>query len=86
MCRNIRTLFNYEPPATDLEVYEAALQYVRKVSGYRSPSAANEPAFKQAVDEVARTTRTLVDSLVTHAPSKNREAEAAKARERATRR
>lgn len=83
MCRNIRTLSNYDPPATDLEVYEAALQYVRKVSGYRSPSVANEPAFKAAVDDVARATRTLVDSLVTHAPPKNREEEAAKARARA---
>jgi hypothetical protein len=82
MCRNIRTLFNYEPPVTDLEVYDAALQYVRKVSGYRSPSVANEPAFKQAVDEIAASTRTLVDSLVTHAPPKNRELEAAKARAR----
>jgi len=82
MCRNIRTLFNYEPPATDLEVYDAALQYVRKVSGYRSPSVANEPAFKQAVDEIAASTRTLVDSLVTHAPPKNRELEAVKARAR----
>jgi hypothetical protein len=83
MCRNIRTLFNYDPAATDLEVYEAALQYVRKVSGYRSPSVANEVAFKQAVDEVAAATRALVDSLVTHAPPKDREEEAAKARVRA---
>jgi hypothetical protein len=86
MCRNIRTLFNYEPPATDLEVYEAALQYVRKVSGYRSPSVANEAAFKAAVGEVFEATRTLLDSLVTHAPSKNREEEAEKARARAAER
>jgi hypothetical protein len=83
MCRNIRTLFNYDPPATDLEVYEAALQYVRKVSGYRSPSVANEAAFKAAADEVAGATRTLLDSLVTHALPKNREEEAEKARARA---
>jgi hypothetical protein len=83
MCRNIRTLFNYDPPATDLEVHEAALQYVRKVSGYRSPSVVNEAAFKRAVAEVSGSTRTLVDSLVTHAPPKNREEEAAKARARA---
>jgi hypothetical protein len=83
MCRNIRTLFNYDPPATDLEVHEAALQYVRKVSGYRSPSVVNEAAFKRAVAEVSGSTRALVDSLVTHAPPKNREEEAAKARARA---
>jgi len=83
MCRNIRTLFNYDPPATDLEIYEAALQYVRKVSGYRSPSVANEAAFKAAVDDVARTTSALLGSLVTHAPPRNREVDAAKAKARA---
>jgi hypothetical protein len=83
MCRNIRTLFNYDPSATDLEIYEASLQYVRKVSGYRSPSVANEAAFKAAVDDVARATSTLIDSLVTHAPPKNREQETAKAKARA---
>jgi hypothetical protein len=82
MCRNIRTLFNYDPPATDLEIYEAALQYVRKVSGYRSPSVANEAAFKAAVDDVAEATSTLLGSMVTHAPPRDREVEAAKARAR----
>ena len=86
MCRNIHTLFNYEPPATELEIREAALQYVRKVSGYRSPSAANEAVFVEAVHEVTEATAKLLDGLVTHAPPKNREAEAAKARERATKR
>jgi hypothetical protein len=86
MCRNIRTLFNYDPPATDFEIYEAALQYVRKVSGYRSPSVANEAAFKAAVDDVARATSTLLGSLVTHAPPRNREAEAARAKARAAER
>jgi hypothetical protein len=83
MCRNIRTLFNYDPPATDLEIYEAALQYVRKVSGYRSPSVANEAAFKAAVDDVARATSALLGSLVTHAPPRDREVEAVKAKARA---
>jgi hypothetical protein len=83
MCRNIRTLFNYDPPATDSEVYEAALQYVRKVSGYRSPSVANEAAFKAAVDDVARATSALLGSLVTHAPPRDREVEAVKAKARA---
>lgn len=86
MCRNIKTLFNYDPPATELEVHEAALQYVRKVSGYRSPSVANEPVFAAAVAEVARATATLLDGLVTHAPPRNREVEAAKARERSAER
>lgn len=86
MCRNIRTLFNYDPPASELEIYEAALQYVRKVSGYRSPSVANEAAFKVAVDDVARATSTLLGSLVTHAPPRDREAEVARARARAAER
>lgn len=83
MCRNIRTLFNYDPPATELEIHEAALQYVRKVSGYRSPSAANEAVFAEAVRDVATATTKLLDGLVTHAPPKNREEEVARARERA---
>lgn len=82
MCRNIRPLFNFEPPATDEEIHAAALQYVRKVSGTRKPSAHNSDPFERAVAEVARATRRLVDSLETTAPPKNREIEAAKARER----
>jgi hypothetical protein len=86
MCRNIRTLHNYEPPATDEEVRASALQYVRKVSGSTKPSQANAEAFDHAVDEVARITTELLDSLVTSAPPKNREIEAAKLRERAAKR
>ena len=86
MCRNIRTLHNYEPPATDDEVRAAALQYVRKISGSTKPSQANEAAFEQAVDEVFLISRRLLDELVTRAPPKNREVEAEKARERAKRR
>lgn len=86
MCRNIRVLFNFDPPATDADVRAAALQYVRKVSGYAKPSAANEAAFERAVDEVARATKDLLDALVTAAPARNREAELAKAHERALRR
>jgi hypothetical protein len=86
MCRNIRTLFNYDPAATEAEIREAALQYVRKVSGYRTPSAANEAAFSEAVHEVEAATAKLVDSLVTHAAPKSREEEAEKARERAAKR
>jgi hypothetical protein len=82
MCRNIRPLFNFEPPATDDEIRAAALQYVRKVSGTRKPSEANTDPFERAVDAIARATRRLVDSLETTAPPKNREAEAAKARAR----
>ena len=80
MCRNIRTLFNFEPPATDEEIRAAALQFVRKVSGFAKPSRANEAAFALAVDEVTSAARTLVRSLVTVAPARNREAEAARAR------
>jgi hypothetical protein len=80
MCRNIRQLHNFAPPATEEEVQEAALQYVRKVSGSNKPSKANTEAFNSAVDEVAAATRTLLDSLVTSAPPKNREEEAAKRR------
>jgi hypothetical protein len=83
MCRNIRILFNFEPPTTDEEVRAAALQFVRKVSGQQKPSRANQPAFDRAVDDVFRVTRALVDGLVTDAPPRTREAEAAKARARA---
>ena len=86
MCRNIRTLYNFEPPATDDEVQAAALQYVRKVSGATRPSQANAEAFAQAVDEVAETTRRLLARLVTAAPPRDREVEAAKARARAAKR
>ncbi len=83
VCRNIRTLFNFEPPATDDEVRAAALQYVRKVSGTTRPSQANQAAFDSAVDAIAALTRVLVDSLETNAAPKNREVEAAKAKARA---
>jgi hypothetical protein len=86
MCRNIHTLFNYEPVATDEEVRDASLQYVRKISGFTKPSQANEEAFARAVDEIADTTRRLVDSLVTTAPSKDREVEAARRKARAAER
>jgi len=82
MCRNIRTLYNFEPPATEDEVRSAALQYVRKISGYSKPSEANAEAFGRAVDAVAQVSQRLLDELVTSAPHKDREAEAAKARER----
>ena len=82
MCRNIRPLFNFEPPATDEEVVAAALQYVRKISGTRKPSASNLPAFDAAVAAIAKATRELVDTLETTAPARNREIEAAKARAR----
>jgi hypothetical protein len=83
VCRNIRTLYNFEPPATSDEVRAAALQYVRKVSGAAKPSQVNEAAFARAVDEVTAATQRLLDELVTTAAPKNREVEAAKARERA---
>ena len=83
MCRNIRQLHNFEPPATDDEIRASALQYVRKVSGATNPSKANARAFEHAVEEVARITRELLDSLVTSAPPKNREVEAERARARA---
>lgn len=86
MCRNIRPLNNFAPPATDDETYQAALQYVRKISGTTRPSKANEEAFQRAVQEIAALTRELVDSLVTSAPPKDREVEAAKARARAQQR
>jgi len=80
MCRNIRQLHNFDPPATEEEIQDAALQFVRKVSGSNKPSKANSEAFHLAVDEVAAATRNLLDSLVTKAPPKNREEEAAKRR------
>jgi hypothetical protein len=82
MCRNIRTLYNFEPPATDEEVRSAALQYVRKISGFNKPSQANAEAFERAVEEVAEVSVRLLDELVTTAPPKDREAEAAKRRAR----
>ena len=86
MCRNIHPLFNYEPPATEHEVADAALQYVRKISGFTKPSRANEEAFARAVDEVATATQRLIDGLVTAAPPRDREVEAERARERASKR
>ena len=86
MCRNIRPLYNFEPPATDDEVRDAALQYVRKVSGFSKPSAANAEAFDHAVAAIAAATSELLDRLVTSAPAKDREAEAAKARARSAQR
>ena len=86
MCRNIRVLFNFEPPATEEEVRAAALQYVRKISGYTTPSAVNEAAFDRAVGEVAEASSRLLKSLVTAAPPKDREVEKVKAHERALRR
>jgi hypothetical protein len=86
MCRNIKTLYNFEPPATDDEIRASALQYVRKLSGSTAPSAANKEAFELAVDEVAQVTRRLMTSLVTSAPAKDREVEAAKARARTQKR
>lgn len=86
MCRNIKTLFNFDPPATEDEVRAASLQFVRKLSGFTRPSHANEAAFEAAVEEVAAVASRLLDSLVTQAPPKNREVEAAKARARNTRR
>ena len=82
MCRNIRPLFNFEPPATDEEIRAAALQYVRKVSGTRTPTGKNLDVFDRAVDAIAQVTRELVDSLETRAPARNREVEAARARAR----
>ena len=86
MCRNIKTLHNFEPPATDEEVEAAALQYVRKISGSNKPSKANEAAFERAVAEVTAVSRRLLDALVTQAPPRDREVEAARARERAEKR
>lgn len=86
MCRNIRTLFNFEPPATDDEVRAASLQFVRKISGFTRPSQANAEAFEQAVEDVFRVARALVDSLVTEAPPRDREEVASRARAEAARR
>lgn len=86
MCRNIRTLYNFEPPATDDEVRAASLQYVRKISGFSKPSQANAEAFERAVDEVADASRRLLDALVTRADPKDREVVAARARARAAKR
>jgi len=86
MCRNIHTLFNFDPAATEDEVRDASLQYVRKISGFTKPSQANEQAFARAVDEVSAATRTLLDELVTTAEPKDREVEAQRRRERAAKR
>ena len=83
MCRNIKTLFNFDPPATELEIRDAALQFVRKLSGFNVPSKVNEAAFERAVSDVARVARQLIESLATPAAPKTREVEAAKARARA---
>jgi hypothetical protein len=86
MCRNIKPLFNFEPPASDEEIRSAALQFVRKVSGFTRPSQMNQAVFDQAVDEVAKTTRVLIDALQTKAPPRDRQVEAAKARSRSAKR
>jgi hypothetical protein len=86
MCRNIKTLHNFDPPATEAEIHASALQFVRKLSGFARPSRANERAFNHAVEEVSHTAHELLAALVTNAPSRNREAEAAKARSRAAER
>ena len=86
MCRNIRSLFNFDPPATDEEIRGASLQFVRKLSGFTTPSRANEPAFNRAVEEVAAVARNLLDALVTSATPRDREVEAARARVRAVER
>ena len=86
MCRNIKTLFNFDPPATEEEVHASSLQFVRKLSGSNRPSNANAAVFDRAIDEVARAARRLLDGLVTNAPQKDREVEAAKGRERALKR
>ena len=82
MCRNIKTLFNFEPPATEDEIQASALQFVRKLSGFNKPSQANEAAFERAVEEVSKAARKLLASLHTHAPARDRDIEAEKARER----
>ena len=86
MCRSIKTLFNFDPPATDEEIGAASLQFVRKLSGFNAPSKANEAVFNRAIDEVAEVARRLIDGLETQAPPKNRDEEAAKARARAAER
>jgi hypothetical protein len=86
MCRNIKTLFNFDPPVTEVEIHDAALQFVRKISGFNKPSKANEASFLAAVEEVAVVSRRLLHSLATTAPPRNREEEAAKAKARAAQR
>jgi hypothetical protein len=86
MCRNIKTLFNFEPPATDEEIRNASLQFVRKLSGFNKPSKANEEAFDHAIEEVAKIARTLIDSLITTAEPRDREIEAQRAKLRAAER
>ncbi len=86
MCRNIKTLFNFDPAATDYEITAASVQFVRKLSGFNKPSKANEEAFRLAVEEVSRSARKLLDSLVTNAAPRNREAEAQRARARSLKR
>lgn len=86
MCRNIKTLFNFEPPASDEEIHAAALQFVRKLAGFNAPSKANEAAFQRGVDETSRAARRLLDALVTGAAARDRETEAAKARANSLRR
>jgi hypothetical protein len=86
MCRNIKILFNFDPPATDDEIRAASLQFVRKLSGFAKPSKSNEAAFDLAIEEVAKTARVLIDSLVTNAPPRDREEEAQKAKERSLKR
>lgn len=84
MCRNIKTLFNFEPPATELEIRDASLQFVRKLSGFNVASKANQAAFDRAIEQVAASARELIGNLVTNAPPKSREVEAQRAREKAT--
>ena len=86
MCRNIKILFNFDPPATDDEIRAASLQFVRKLSGFSKPSQSNQAAFDRAVEDVAKTARILIDSLVTNAPARDRDEEAAKAKERSLKR
>jgi hypothetical protein len=86
MCRNIKSLYNFDPPATDKEVHAAALQFVRKVSGFHEPSTVNKAVFERSIDEIAKATKQLLDSLVTQAHPHNRELEAAKAHSRALQR
>lgn len=86
MCRNIRTLYHFDPPVTDEEIVAAARQFVRKVSGFGKPSAVNRAAFESAIAQVSATVRVLLDAMVTHAPPRNREVEAAKAKARSARR
>ena len=83
MCRSIQTLFNYDPPTTDEEIYASSLQYVRKISGYRQPSKLNEVAFEAAVDQISAVTKVLINSLETASPPRDRQVEIARAREKA---